>query len=114
MEGGSGGGRPGSYRAGVEAAGKGSEVVAGGAGHTVGEDWAGAGAVPAPYGAVAPGAPARFGAQLLGPCAARAVAEAVGGQRGLQVLQALGQGQLLLDGHAEQGVQGLLLILSRC
>ena len=29
----------------------------------------------------------------------------------LQVLQALGQGQLLLDGHAEERVQGLLLVL---
>lgn len=31
----------------------------------------------------------------------------------LQILQALGQSQLLLDGHAEEGVQRLFLIL-RC
>lgn len=31
----------------------------------------------------------------------------------LQVFQALGQGQLLLDGHAQQGVEGLLLVLGR-
>lgn len=55
MEGGTGGGRPGSYRAGVDAAGEGSEVMGGGAGHVVGEDRAGAGAVAA-------GAPARLGA----------------------------------------------------
>lgn len=29
----------------------------------------------------------------------------------LQILQPLGQGQFLLDGHAEEGVQRLLLIL---
>lgn len=29
----------------------------------------------------------------------------------LQILQALGQGQFLLDGHTEEGVQRLLLIL---
>ena len=29
----------------------------------------------------------------------------------LQILQTLGQGQLLLDGHAEEGVQRLLLVL---
>lgn len=31
----------------------------------------------------------------------------------LQVLQALRQGQFLLDGHAQQRVQGLLLVLGR-
>lgn len=32
----------------------------------------------------------------------------------LQVLQALGQSQLLLDSHTEEGVQRLLLIFGRC
>lgn len=32
----------------------------------------------------------------------------------LQVLQALGQSQFLLDRHPKQGVQSLLLVLSRC
>ena len=31
----------------------------------------------------------------------------------LQVLQPLREGQLLLDGHAQQGVEGLLLVLGR-
>lgn len=32
----------------------------------------------------------------------------------LQILQALRQGQLLLDGHAQEGIQRLLLVLRRC
>lgn len=29
-----------------------------------------------------------------------------------QILQALGEGQFLLDGHSQEGIQSLLLILS--
>lgn len=32
----------------------------------------------------------------------------------LQILQALGQGQFLLDGHTEEGVQRLFLVLRCC
>lgn len=48
----------------------------------------------------------------LGLCFARGVVAALLLMIKLQVLQALGQGQLLLDGHTQQRVQGLLLILS--
>ena len=106
-----------SYWAGVEASGDGAEVVGGRVGRAAAEHGAGARAIPhgGPRWAV-PGAPAgaaRLGGQLLGPGAPRAAVEAVGRAGGLQVLQPLGEGQLLLDGHAQQRVEGLLLVLGR-
>lgn len=58
-------------------------------------------------------APNRAGSGAAGGSDGLAAAPSRAGSRvrGLQLLQSLGQAQFLLDGHAQQRVQGLLLVL---
>lgn len=107
----------GSYGACVETPGQTSQVVRGQPRNAAAEHRAGPRAAPqrGPGGAVsgAPRSPTRLGGQLFGPGAAGAAVQAVGSRRRLQVLQALSEGQFLLDGHPQQRVERLLLVLRR-
>lgn len=59
----------------------------------------------------APRCPPGLGAQLFSPGAAWTASIAVSVRWHLEVLQTLGQGQFLLDGHPQERVEGLLLVL---
>lgn len=111
-------GRSVSARARVEASGQTSQVMRGHGWNTAAKNWAGSWAASL-WGArwTAPRAawsPAGLGGQLFGPGAARAAVQAVGRHGSLQVFQTLSESQFLLDGHTQERIQSLLLILSCC